>query len=85
MIDAEDPETSSWLRYINHSSRRVNTASYFASPRPGLASGQGATYFQTTKWIRPGEELVVDYGEDYWLFRYPAGPLDPRWWAVQLS
>lgn len=85
-IDAEDPATSSWLRYINHSSRRTNAASYSAQLRGERGGGgRGATFFETKKVVRAGEELLVDYGEDYWLYRYPAGPLDPRWWAVELS
>lgn len=84
-IDADDAETSSWLRYINHSSRRANAASFYAPPRRGLEARHGATFFEVTKRVAVGEELLVDYGQDYWLFRYPAGPLDPRWWAVELS
>jgi SET domain-containing protein len=84
-IDADNAETSSWLRYINHSSRRANVASFHARPRRGLEASRGAIFFEIKKLVAVGEELLVDYKEDYWLFRYPAGPLDSRWWAVKLG
>lgn len=85
ITDAEDASRSSWLRYINHSWRRANTASFYVPPRSGLSPEHGATMFCTSREVKPGEELLVDYGRDYWLARFPLGPLDPRWWRVECS
>ena len=62
IIDGEDPERSSWARYINHSMRRRNC---FA------LSGPGFIYLRATKDIPKGGELFFEYGDDYWQERAP--------------
>ena len=59
-IDAEDPNRSSWARYINHAptgTRECNLACMMDAPR-------GRVWFVATRDIAPGEELHFDYRGD---------------------
>ena len=70
LIDAEDPSTSSWTRYINHSVRKANAAAY------DLSGSLDILFLEATKPIAAGEEILFDYGAGYWDSRFL--PLDPR-------
>ena len=78
-IDAEDPKRSNWARYINHSVGRENClavptdlpAILLRTPLPSPY----AVWFETTRDIAPGEELLYDYGAAYW---DPLTPLSRR-------
>ena len=84
VVDAED-EASGWPRYINHSRRRANCENFelrkpvaIGPRRLGLPLG---LYVQLRRDVAAGEELLVDYGDDYWDDR-GLRPLDPRRIAV---
>lgn len=61
-IDAADPARSSFLRYANHSSdfNMIYTVLRVRGRR------EKHVKFYTTRRVLPGEELVFDYGEQYW-------------------
>eukprot|EP00908_Phaeocystis_cordata_P023567 Transcript_6013.p1 GENE.Transcript_6013~~Transcript_6013.p1 ORF type:complete len:236 (-),score=99.50 Transcript_6013:340-1047(-) len=64
-IDAADPARSSFLRYANHSSD-FNMI-YDVLRVRGRRDKQ--VKFYTSRRVAPGEELVFDYGEQYWTDR----------------
>ena len=77
LIDGYDPDRSSAARYINHSIRRQNCAfvqMYEDVSILGLhlELDYFAVHVRTVKRIRRGDELFLDYGEDYW------DPIAPR-------
>ena len=57
-IDAHDESTSNWLRWINCSrhAREENVQ---------VLECRGRMYYMTTRDVRPGEELLVYYGDGY--------------------
>ncbi len=62
-IDAKNKRKSNFLRYINGAKTpsqkaRVNTKAY---------QYRGEIYYKTLRKIMPGEELLLDYGDSYWL------------------
>ena len=61
-IDAADPARSSFLRYANHS-REFNMIYTVLRVR---GRREKHVKFYTTRRVLPGEELVFDYGEQYW-------------------
>lgn len=70
-IDADDPEQSSAMRYINHSVLRQNCVAqdicvninFFGSSR---TLPLGVVYIKATRPIEKGQELFMDYGSIYW-------------------
>lgn len=65
LLDGECEVRSGWTRFVNHSRRKANCESYmltFATLEPRLNS----VYFEATRDIAAGEEILVDYGEEYW-------------------
>ena len=57
-IDAKSKKHSNWLRYLNDSKDfRINVEPYQYKQQ---------LYYRTTKNIRPGTELFVSYGDEYW-------------------
>eukprot|EP00747_Dinoflagellata_sp_TGD_P035879 gnl/TRDRNA2_/TRDRNA2_138136_c1_seq2.p1 gnl/TRDRNA2_/TRDRNA2_138136_c1~~gnl/TRDRNA2_/TRDRNA2_138136_c1_seq2.p1 ORF type:complete len:132 (-),score=8.42 gnl/TRDRNA2_/TRDRNA2_138136_c1_seq2:14-409(-) len=58
-IDAEDWHCANWLRFVNHS---ANESNLVASP---LADGSPSVCIQLRRELRPGEELLLDYGASY--------------------
>jgi hypothetical protein len=64
VIDAEDEKDSGWARFVNHSVRRESCQCVPV----GLPSATEpfAIYFETTRKIAAGEELLIDYGKQYW-------------------
>uniref|UniRef100_A0A7S4HCS0 SET domain-containing protein n=1 Tax=Prymnesium polylepis TaxID=72548 RepID=A0A7S4HCS0_9EUKA len=68
VVDAEDPTTSGPLRFCNHSGRRPNC-------EMGACKLFGKTYgvfLETSKDINAGDELLFDYGGDFWSGSIPA-------------
>lgn len=62
IVDAEDPSEANWTRYINHSADpnlRVKSL-------PVAYGGQPRVWFVALKNIKPGDELLFDYGDFYW-------------------
>lgn len=58
-IDAENPKKSGYTRYINHSSNpncRFVTSNRWKTAR-----------VEALRNIKIGEELFLDYGDEYWL------------------
>merc|ERR1719174_2403002 len=58
-VDGEDPSSSSFVRYINHSVRRANCEALQAWDEEDTT---GAVYLETKRAIKAGEELLFDYG-----------------------
>jgi hypothetical protein len=57
-IDGKNPKTSNWLRFLNDSrDKRVNVEPY---------QYRGKLYYRTIRVIKPGEELFISYGDEYW-------------------
>jgi len=68
-IDGEDPNRSSWCRYINHA--RTGTSGCNLAPKcDGL---RALVWFEASRPIASGEELQFDYGDGY---RWDAFPDD---------
>ena len=66
-VDASRVETSNWLRWLNcPRTRHEENVRYVQC--------HGKVFFVTTRWVLPGEELLVYYGDSYaqWL------GIDPR-------
>lgn len=61
-VDAEDPMYSNWCRYLNHGSN-PNVA---LKTLPRGLGGRPRAWFVTVRAVSKGEELLFDYGEDYW-------------------
>ncbi len=62
-IDAKNKKKSNSLRYINgaktaRQKARVNVKAY---------QYRGEIYYKTLRKILPGEELLLDYGDSYWV------------------
>ena len=60
-IDASDESSSrtNWARYINHSSKSPNLVLE-------LNALHKIAWFESSRQISPGDELLFDYGEKYW-------------------
>jgi len=61
-VDARILKHSNWTRYVNgaktdEQKKLVNTECYQYG---------GKLWYRTTKEVLPGEELIIDYGEEYW-------------------
>lgn len=57
-IDGSIKRYSNWLRYVNHKTgNKANLEPY---------QYRGKMYYHTTKKIKAGSELFIDYGDDYW-------------------
>ena len=61
-VDAEDPLAASWTRYLNHSSKQPNL-SMRSIVQP---DGSPLVRFVVEREVKPGDELLFDYGEAYW-------------------
>jgi len=62
-IDAENEEHADWTRCINHSEKRPNlVVERFPSERRAC--------FVATRDIIAGEELLFDYGREYWALEH---------------
>lgn len=61
LVDGRALSTSNYLRFVNHSYVRKTS-----KPNCRAVDGHQALYFVTTKWVKGGEELLVNYGRDYW-------------------
>ena len=62
-IDAKNKRKSNFLRYINGAKtssqrRKINTTAYQYKEK---------IFYKTTKAVKAGEELIIDYGDSYWL------------------
>ena len=57
-VDAARVETSNWVRWVNcpRTRREENVQGVYC---------YGKVFYITTKWIHPGQELMVYYGHDY--------------------
>ena len=63
VVDGADPERSNFVRYINHSVRKANCKT---EDMVDTLTGAVAVYVTVEKPIRPGDELFMDYGVQYW-------------------
>ena len=61
-IDGEDPNLSSWCRYLNHCKRGERGCNCEPKSDAGL---QGLVWFVARREIKAGEELCFDYGSSY--------------------
>lgn len=66
VVDGEDEAKSSYVRFINHSVRRANSQMENAFSGEMEDGPLSAIYIQTIRDIKPGEELLFDYGPEYW-------------------
>ena len=89
IIDAEDDKSSGWPRYVNPSRRRANTRNVELRQPVSLPGVDGGPlirlplglYLQLTQDVQAGDELLTDYGDEYWTDRGLL-PLDPRRLAI---
>jgi hypothetical protein len=61
-LDAQDPEKSNWTRYINSvraGDGRTKNAKFYIRTSKSIG-------VKTTRFLQKGEELLVDYGAEYW-------------------
>lgn len=63
-VDGADLKVASWHRFINHASVRSGGANVVFHESGAL---------KVIRDVQPGEELFVDYGDDYW-----AGETEPQ-------
>ena len=57
-VDGKNPKLSNWLRFLNDSrDRRVNVEPF---------QYRGNIYYRTIKNIKPGTEMFISYGDEYW-------------------
>ena len=57
-VDAEDPNLSSWPRYVNH----AKSAKYECNLEPKVDTVRCVVWLQARREVEPGEELCFDYG-----------------------
>ena len=62
-IDAQNKKKSNWLRYVNGAKtksqkRKINVEAYQYGEK---------VFYRTIKKIKEKEELIIDYGDEYWL------------------
>jgi hypothetical protein len=74
IIDGEDPECSTWLRYCNHSVRRQNCEAGACK----LFGDTVGIYLEVSKPVKAGQELLFNYGKTYWDRELGPGRLRPR-------
>ena len=60
LIDAEDPEHANWTRFLNHSSEYANL-----DVQKAVEQDLPVIRFITNRAIEQGEELLIDYGPNY--------------------
>ena len=69
-IDAHDPRTSSFLRYLNHSAAEPEgAANVFFEVAKIKRQRDKQIKFYTARAVKAGEELCFDYGKHYWRAR----------------
>ena len=61
-IDAAEAGSSSLLRYVNHSS---SPNCYYHVERVRRSPARRVSFY-TLRPVRPGEELLFDYGKEFW-------------------
>ena len=73
-IDAEDSDNSGWCRYMNHAadtSDECNVRTHHDDGGRVWSDGETSVmpklWFTALRNIEPGEELLYDYGDDYWI------------------
>ena len=95
VIDADDSSFSSWARYVNHSrGPKRNVQHVYVSlpewiqalPLP-VPKEPYAVWFEAKRDIAVGEELLVDYGTNYWdssvlMSLHKAAPLAAPLWRL---
>lgn len=64
-IDARDPVSSGHMRFANHSSVEPAENTIFTVVRKRKQRHKDIKFF-TTRAVAIGEELLYDYGDDYW-------------------
>ncbi len=57
VIDAADPEQSSFLRYVNAANKEEDINAYFYQYNKKI-------YMKSCRLIKPGEEILTSYGRD---------------------
>jgi hypothetical protein len=71
-IDGEDTDASGWCRYMNHAAEKNPACNVRTHHDPGTVLSNGEDkilpklWFTATRNIVVGEELLYDYGDDYW-------------------
>lgn len=66
IIDGEEEKKSSWTRFINHSKRKANCMAVPLFEDRFRFEIPLGIYIETTKKISAGEEILFDYGGEYW-------------------
>ena len=69
VVDGEAEESSSFVRFINHSKGpKVNCQATDAWEESSFVFGIScnAVYLETIRDVAQGEELLFDYGDQYW-------------------
>ena len=81
VIDADDSETSSWPRFVNHSKRRANCELIEMEWEPlgPVTLPPTVLMLQATRRIAAGEQLLISYGDQYWDTRADMGRAPGRW------
>ena len=73
-IDGIDPAKSSLLRYSNHSSTAPNMEPHIERKK---GQREKHVYFHTSRAVSKGDELLWDYGSQYWALEdKPAEPAE---------
>ena len=83
IVDAEDYQVSSWARFINHSRRNNCRNVELRQPLEPVFDGRVplGLYVQSCRDINAGEELLIQYGGEYWDDRgFPMS--NPRRWVI---
>ena len=70
VVDGEQPRNSNWLRFLNHSVRRANCNSDDLWEEGGPL-GLAAIIIVAKQDINEGDELMFDYGDEYWSILAP--------------
>ena len=65
-VDAEDPWRSNWARFINHCPETDRECNLRCRSLASDMNGKPRVWFVATRDIEVGEELLYDYGDDYW-------------------
>ena len=66
-IDGEDPNRSSWGRFVNHCSEfsKSGVVGTGCNLEPRIDGARKLVWFEAKRDIAPGEEICFDYGASY--------------------
>ena len=64
-VDSEDPDVANWCRFLNHAPTSSPACNIAGKSMAKAFGGRPKVWFVSKRVIEPGEELQLDYGDEY--------------------